>query len=392
VSRAICVVTGTRAEYGLLRGVMDAISREPLLDLQIVATGAHLAPEFGLTYRDIEADGFSIGRRVEMLISSDTASAVAKSIGLGVMGLADAFAGLRPDVVVVLGDRYEILAAATAATVARLPLAHIHGGETTEGAFDEVMRHAITKMSHLHFVAAEPYRRRVIQMGEDPARVFLVGGLGIDAIARLELLSRPELEASLGACFGDRNLVVTFHPPTLDECFGAVEMRELLAALDRVPDVTLFFTMPNADTGNQALRDLVSGYVARRANAHAFTSLGHLRYLSTIAQSDGVVGNSSSGLTEVPSLHKGTINIGDRQRGRLRASSVIDCEPDSLAIAGAIERLYSASFQEALPRVTSPYGERGASDRIVDVLRQYPLDGILKKSFYDLPIMSGAAG
>lgn len=384
--KKICVVTGTRAEYGLLRWVMAGIRHSPLLQLQLIATGMHLAPEFGLTVQEIEADGFCINRRVEMLLSSDTPVGVAKSLGLGVIGFADALAELQPDLLLVLGDRYEIFAAASAAMVARIPIAHLHGGETTEGAFDESIRHSLTKMSHLHFVAAEEYLQRVIRMGENPEHIFRVGGLGIDSIQHLQLLARETLEASLGLKFASRNLLITFHPTTLEPNSSERQMTELLLALDELEDTQLIFTMPNADTDGRILFRQIENFVKQKSNAYAYTSLGQLRYLSCVAQVDAVVGNSSSGLTEVPSFRKGTINIGDRQRGRLRAASVVDCKPNSSSIRQAVEHLYSADFQSQLSTVKNPYGEGGASEKIVDVLEQTSFDELLKKQFYNVSL------
>lgn len=385
MTRTICVITGTRAEYGLMRWVMQGIKDDPELTLQVIATGMHLSPEFGLTYREIEKDGFKIDRKVEMLTSSDTPVGIAKSMGLGLIGFADALNELNPDLIVVLGDRFEIFAAVAAALVARIPVAHLHGGETTEGAFDEALRHSITKMSHLHFVAAEEYWRRVVQLGEQPERVFLVGGLGIDNIKRLKLLDRAELEASIDFQLGAKNLLITFHPVTLETSTAEDQMAALLAALAELKDTQLIFTMPNADTDGRTLIKMVQQFVARHPKACAHTSLGQLRYLSCVAQVDGVVGNSSSGLAEVPSFKKGTINIGDRQRGRLRATSVINCDPTRLGIAAALKRLYTADFQASLSQTRNPYGEGGASEKVVKTIKHCALDGIAKKSFYDLP-------
>jgi len=385
VIKRICVVTGTRAEYGLLRWVMEGIRASQSMELQLIATGMHLSPEFGLTYRDIEADGFRIDRKVEMLLSSDTAAGVTKSMGLGLIGFADALAELKPDLLLVLGDRYEIFAVAAAAMVARIPIAHLHGGESTEGAIDEPIRHSVTKMSHLHFVAAEDYRQRVIQLGEDPQRVFLVGGLGIDNIHKLDLLDRQALEVALAFKLGPRNLLVTFHPATLEHDTAADQMAELLAALETLQETHLIFTMPNADTDGRVLFGQIAAFVSRYPRtAKAFTSLGQRRYLSTVAQVDAVVGNSSSGLVEAPSFRIGTINIGDRQRGRLKAASVIDCEPVRNAIISALNQLYSTAFQQRLVTVVNPYGTGGASDAIVATLEAMPLDGLLKKRFYDV--------
>ncbi|MDP2820551.1 MAG: UDP-N-acetylglucosamine 2-epimerase [Polaromonas sp.] len=385
MTRKICVITGTRAEYGLMRWVMQGIKDDPELTLQIIATGMHLSPEFGLTYREIEKDGFQIDRKVEMLTSSDTPVGIAKSMGLGLIGFSDALNELQPDLIVVLGDRFEIFSAVTAALVARIPVAHLHGGESTEGAFDEALRHSITKMSHLHFVAAEEYRQRVVQLGEQPERVFLVGGLGVDNIKRLKILDRATLEASLNFKLGQKNLLITFHPATLEATTAVDQMAELLAALAPLRDTQLIFTMPNADTDGRELIRMVEQFVAQHPNARAYISLGQLRYLSCIAQVDGVVGNSSSGLTEVPSFKKGTINIGDRQRGRLHAETVINCEPNRLDITASLQKLYSPEFQASLNHVANPYGEGGASKRVVETIKQYSIDGIAKKAFYDLP-------
>lgn len=384
MTRKICVVTGTRAEFGLLRWVMQEIQETSGLELQIIATGMHLSPEFGLTYKEIEQNGFIIDAKVEILLSADTATGVTKSMGLALIGFADAYARLKPDLIVVLGDRFEIFAAAAAALIAGIPMAHLHGGETTEGAFDEAIRHSITKMSHLHFVAAEDYRRRVIQLGEQPDRVFQVGGLGIDAIKRIALMNRETLEASLDFKLRHKNLLVTFHPVTLETQSSAQQMEELLAALGELEDTQLIFTMPNADTGSRELASMIDAFVATHPNARAYSSLGQLRYLSCMKLVDGVVGNSSSGLAEAPSMVVGTINIGDRQRGRLQANSVVNCQPVRQEIGEAIRKLYSAGFRKSLPNTVNPYGNGGASQKIVELLKDYPLEGILKKSFHDL--------
>jgi len=382
--KKICVATGARAEYGLLRWVMEGISQSPELELQLVATGMHLSPEFGMTLDAIEADGFPIDRKVEMLLSSDTAVGVTKSMGLGMIGFADALAELKPDLMLVLGDRYEIFAAAASAMIARIPIAHLHGGETTEGAFDEAIRHSITKMAHLHFVAAEEYRRRVIQLGEQPEHVFNVGGLGIDNILRLKLLARDELEEALNFKLQKRNLLITFHPVTLEKNTSTQQMDELLAALAELKDTGLIFTMPNSDTDGRVLFRQIEAFCALHSQARAFTSLGQLRYLSCIQYVDGVIGNSSSGLLEVPSFRKGTINIGDRQRSRLKAASIVDCNPDRVSIRKALEQLYTPEFQAMLPTVKNPYGMGGASQKIVKILEGTSFDGLLKKTFCDL--------
>ena len=382
MNRKICIITGTRADYGLLRWVMQGIKDDPDLTLQIIATGMHLSPEFGLTYKAIEQDGFQIDRKVEMLTSSDTPVGIAKSMGLGMIGFADVLNDLLPDLMVVLGDRFEIFSAVSAALVARIPVAHLHGGENTEGAFDEALRHSITKMSHLHFVAAEAYRQRVIQLGEQPDRVFLVGGLGIDNIKRLQLLDRAALEASLDFKLGTKNLLITFHPVTLEAATAANQMAELLSALADRNDTQLIFTLANADTDGRILIKMVEQFVAQHPNARAYTSLGQLLYLSCIAQVDGVVGNSSSGPIEVPSFKKGTINIGHRQQGRLQAESVINCDPTRDNIASALKQLYSTDFQIRLRQVINPYGNGGASEEVVHTLKHITITDIVKKTFH----------
>lgn len=383
--RKICIITGARSEYGLLRRVMQGIMDDPDLTLQIIATGMHLSPEFGLTYQEIERDGFQIDRKVEMLTSSDTSVGIAKSMGLGLIGFADALSELQPDLIVILGDRFEIFSAVSAALVARIPVAHLHGGETTEGAFDEALRHSITKMSHLHFVAAESYRQRVIQLGEQPNRVFTVGGLGVDNIKALRLLNREELEKSLNFKLGCKNLLITFHPVTLEIATAESQFAELLAALSMLEDTNLIFTMPNSDSNSRILIEMINRFVDQHQNSCAHTSLGQHRYLSCLAHVDGVVGNSSSGLLEAPSLRKGTINIGDRQRGRLQAESVINCEPICDSISKALKLLYSKDFQSRLPNVISPYGDGGASAKVIKILKQFPRIEGTKKVFYDLP-------
>lgn len=385
MTRRICVVTGTRAEYGLLQGVIHGLKAAADIELQIVVTGTHLSPEFGMTVGEIEADKVVIDERVEMLLSSDTAVGVGKGMGLGLIGFSDSFARLKPDIVVLLGDRFEIFAAAAAALVAGLPIGHIHGGETTEGAFDEAIRHSITKMSHLHFVAAEPYRDRVIQLGESPDRVFMVGGLGVDAIKRLELLGRDALARRLGFQFRPRNLLITFHPATLDDGEAADQVEALCDALDGLgEDTGLIFTLPNADTGGRAIARRIEAFAASRPNAAVHSSLGLLGYLSCLAEVDAVVGNSSSGLLEAPTFRVGTVNIGDRQAGRLKAASVIDCTPHKDAIMAALAQVLSPSFRREIATVVNPYGEGGASEAIVRILREHPVDGLVKKRFHDL--------
>jgi GDP/UDP-N,N'-diacetylbacillosamine 2-epimerase (hydrolysing) len=383
--KKICVVTGTRAEYGLLRWVMDGIEKSNTLQLQIIATGMHLSPEFGLTYKEIEDYGFKIDKKVEMLLSSDTPSSISKSTGLGTIGFADAYLDLQPDLVVVLGDRYELLAASTAALFARIPIAHIHGGETTLGAFDEAIRHSITKMAWWHFVAANEYKKRVIQLGENPKRVFKVGGLGVDAIKKINLLTKNDLIDKTEIEFGKKNLLITYHPVTLEKKTSQKQFKFLLDVLDELKDMYLIFTMPNSDADGRIIKNMINEFVTNNPKKSiSFTSMGSLNYLSTLQFIDGVIGNSSSGLAEVPSFKIGTINIGDRQKGRLKAMSVIDCEPTKISIKQAIKTLYSEDFQMILPKVENPYGEVNATEKIIKILENGSTPVELKKEFYDL--------
>lgn len=385
MKRKVCVITGTRAEYGLLYWLMKEIQEDSDLKLQIIATGMHLSPEFGLTYRQIEKDGFKIDRKIEMLLSSDTPAGISKSMGLGMIGFADAYADLKPDIIVLLGDRFEIFSAASASMIARIPIAHLHGGETTEGAFDEAIRHSITKMSHLHFTAAEEYKRRVVQLGEDPARVLNVGGLGIDNIRKLKLMSREEFEVSINFKLGPKNLLVTFHPVTLEHATAGDQFQNLLNALDELQDTKFIFTKPNADTDGRLIIKMIDDYISGNSHkAISYVSLGQLRYLSAMQFVDGVAGNSSSGLSEAPTFKIGTINIGDRQRGRLKAGSVIDCEPNKKSILSAIKKLYSTEFKDKLKNVKNPYGEGGAAEKIKKILKEVDFSDILKKRFYDI--------
>lgn len=382
MKRKLCVVTATRAEYGLLNPLLKTLEREPNFQLQLVASGAHLSPEFGLTYREIEQDDFVIDRKVEMLLSSDTPVGIAKSIGLGVIGFAEAFDQLRPDLLVLLGDRYEILAAALAALVAKIPIAHMGGGDTTEGAFDEAIRHSITKMAHLHFVTNEESAQRVRQLGENPACIHNVGSLGIDRILSLPCLSREELERSLGFSFRSHNLLVTFHPVTLDSEPSGKQFRKLLTALDALGgEFSLIFTLPNADPQSRELIRLMKEFAKGHPNATVFSSLGQTRYFSLIRQMDAVVGNSSSGLYEVPSFHRPTVNIGDRQKGRLSASSVINCVPQKEEILKAIRKALEMDCSAAV----NPYGTGNSAEKIAEVLKLVPdYRVLLRKKFYPI--------
>lgn len=381
--RKVCVVTGTRAEYGLLYWLMKEIQADSVLQLQLIVTGMHLSPEFGLTYKTIEEDGFEIAAKVEMLLSSDTPVGVAKSIGLGVIGFAEALDRLSPDIMVVLGDRYEILAAAQAALVTRIPVAHIHGGETTEGAIDESIRHAITKMSHLHFVAAEPYRTRVIQLGENPDTVYNVGALGIENIKRLKLLDKIQLEQSISFELGDSCFLVTYHPATLGATTAQVAMQALLDALDLFPDAKIIFTKPNSDTDGRILGRMIDEYALfRKGRVAVFTSMGQVRYLSALQLVDAVIGNSSSGIIEAPACKIPTVNIGDRQSGRLKANSVIDCQETTESIVSAINKACSPTFRNEIKQGVSLYGFGDSAVHIKENLKKANLS--CTKHFYDL--------
>ena len=384
MSRKICVVTGTRAEYGLLHWIMAGIRQTPGLELQIVATGMHLAPEFGLTYREIEADGFQINAKVDMLVSSDSPVGIAKSIGLGTIGFADVFAQLSPDVVLVLGDRFEIFAAAQAAFVAGICVGHISGGEVTEGALDDSFRHCVTKMARYHFVSAAAYRERVIQLGEQPDSVFDVGDPGLDNIVRLPLLDLKELSAATGLSIATPYLLVTFHPTTSDGPDSEQGMQSLLDALDRFSDHYVLFTKANADAGGRALNAMVDAYASRRAaRVTTVTSLGRLRYLSAMKHCAAVVGNSSSGIVEAPAMGIPTVNIGSRQQGRLKANSVLDCASDSASIAEAIAQAVTPAFAQTARKTISLYGNCDASAQIVAKLAILNVGRWHAKHFYD---------
>jgi len=381
----ICVVTGTRADYGLLYWLMRKIKESPHFDLQIIVTGMHLSEAFGSTWKTIRDDGFPISAKIPLSLEGDTSADVARATGEATMGFGTALEDLKPDLVVVLGDRYEALAAATAACIHCIPIAHFHGGETTEGAFDESFRHAITKMSYLHFTSAEQHRRRVIQLGERPERVFNVGAMGLDNIEKLELLDRDSFEKSIEFPLKKQNVLVTFHPVTLEADTGD-QLGALLSALDSLPEMGIIFTKPNSDTGNHAISKQIDDYVAahpERAVAH--TNLGQLRYLSALAHVDAVVGNSSSGLIEVPCFGIGTVNIGDRQKGRLAGPSVLHCACQREVIAQTINKTLTQEFTEMIGRSDNPYGTAGAAIRTINILESQPLDGTVKKSFFDLP-------
>lgn len=383
--RKICVVTGTRAEYGLLYWLMKEIQADDELDLQIIATGQHLSPEFGLTYKNIEADGFVINAKVEMLLSSDFPVGIAKSVGLGTIGFADALARLQPDIMVLLGDRFEALAAAQTAMILRIPIAHIHGGETTEGAIDEAIRHSITKMSQIHFVSEPEYRDRVIQLGENPESVFEVGAVGIDNIMRLKLLSLQDLEKQINFSLGKKFFLVTYHPETLTGKSPVEALKTLFAVFDEFPEYKLIFTQANSDAGGRIINEQVEAYAKKnKERVLLVKSLGQLRYLSAMKLCAAVVGNSSSGLLEAPVLHVPTINIGDRQKGRKRYPSVIDCNEDKQQLLSAIQSLRDSKFLQKIQSMEIPHTDGKIAIIMKNILKQAELSNICQKKFYDL--------
>ncbi len=384
--KKVCVVTGTRAEYGLLKPLIKKIDCDKDLKLQLVVTGMHLSPEFGLTYKEIEQDGFEIIERNEMLLSSDTPNGITKSVGLGTIGFADIFTRIEPDIVVILGDRYEIFAAATAAMIHRIPIAHIHGGELTEGIIDEAIRHAITKMSVLHFTTTQDYRNRVVQLGEHPDRVFCVGSLGVENIKTQLLMSKKELESSIEFNLDKPYIMVTFHPVTLENNTVKQQFQYLLEALDSIHNYIFLFTKANADTDGRIINQEIDAYVNKnKSRVFAVASLGMIRYLSALQYCDMVVGNSSSGIIEAPSFHIPTVNIGNRQKGRVRGKSVVDCECTPNEIIKAIHIAQRMHKVNALQNEDNPYEGKNTSETILDVIKKSVETGIdIKKSFYDI--------
>lgn len=384
MNKTICVITSSRADYGLLKLVIKEIAHDSLLTLKLVATGMHLSPNYGNTFQEIIQDGYLIDEKIEILTEENSAKGVSESIGIGISKFADMFVAMKPDLILILGDRFEIFAAAVAAHVALIPIAHIHGGELTEGSLDDAFRHSITKMSQLHFVSTQEYARRVIQLGEHPSRVYNTGALGIDAASNLKLLEKNELETKLDFKFGKRNLLITYHTVSLESEYTRDQIQELLSALKELQETHLLFTLPNADPGSSIISTAINDFVAENRNAKAFTSLGQLVYFSCMALTDGVIGNSSSGILEAPFFRKGTVNIGERQLGRVQSESVINCSANRYNILSSIEMLYSEEFQKKLKVFENPYGLTGASKKIVEVLKSLPAQKFLQKRFYNL--------
>jgi len=385
--RKICVFTGTRADYGILRPLITAIKNDPDLELQLLASGSHLSPEFGLSYKKIEDDGFVISEKVEMLLSSDSNTGVSKSTGLGLICLCDSLNRLQPDLLIVLGDRFEAFAVAASAMLSgSIPIAHLHGGESTYGLIDEAIRHSITKMSHLHFTSTERYRQRVIQLGENPGRVFNVGALGVENIYGIDLLVKNKLFEVIGFPPDSDFVLVTFHPVTLEQASAEKQFTELLTALTMFPELKIVFTKANADMDGRLINNLIDQYSKEnKVRCHAFTSMGQRNYLSAMRYCRAVVGNSSSGIIEAPSFHIPTVNIGDRQQGRLQAESVINCKPVVEDIYQALNLAFAPDFQARVLTVSNPYEKADTTKRIIKIIRETDLSHIIKKEFYDIP-------
>lgn len=385
--RKILIFTGSRAEYGLLKPLMEEIQKDPALTLQILASGMHLSPEFGLTYREIESDGFKIDEKVDMLLNSDSPSGISKSMGFGMIGFGVAFQRLEPDMVVVLGDRFETFCATACSLVARIPVAHIHGGELTVGAVDDAFRHAITKMSHLHFTSTESYRKRVIQMGESPDRVFHVGAIGVERLIKIALVSVEKIGKAIDFPLKKPFFLVTFHPVTLENQTSGDQVEELLGALNRFPDHQVIFTKANADTDGRIINQRIEAYVLKnQSRCFLSASLGEKNYLSAMKHASAVIGNSSSGIIEAPSFKVPAVNIGDRQTGRARAESVIDCLPVQEDIVRAISHAISKEFEKKIAFMKNPYEKKGTAEKIKEIIRNAPLEEMMKKRFFDCPI------
>lgn len=381
--KKIAVITGTRAEFGLLTPLISSVNDEPNMILQLVACAMHLSPEFGFTLNDITDAGFKVDKKIECLLSSDSGVGVSKSIGLALISFAEAFEELNPDLIVILGDRSEMLAAATSATVANIPIAHIHGGETTEGAYDESFRHAITKMSFLHFASTESYRNRIIQLGESPERVFNVGAIGLDSMRELKLLDKKELEKELDFHFGEKNFLITYHPVTLENKTTQKQIDNILKACDKIENAKFIFTYANSDKEGRIINKMIDDYCQKNKNAKAFRSLGQLKYLSTLRFMDAIIGNSSSGIIEVPFFNIPSVNIGDRQKGRISSKSVIHTSTEFEDIVNAINKALNKDFKSSIRNQDKIYGNGKAAEKILDIIKSFKLVD-LKKTFFDI--------
>ena len=383
--KKICVFSGSRAEYGLLYNLIKKINNYRNFQLQLIVTGSHTSKKFGLTYKEIKKDGFAIDKKIEMQLNSDNPDSICASMGIGLKEISKIINHLRPDLMIILGDRYEALSAAIAATINRIPIAHFHGGESTEGLYDEPFRHSITKMSQFHFVAHKIYKKRVLQLGENPKNIFVVGGMGVDNIRSLSFLTKNQLQKKLKINFAKKNLLITFHPVTLEKNNSLKYINQLLKAISYFKDINFFFTMPSADIDNDIIFKKIKLFIKKNDKRFFFfLSLGRLNYLSLLKYMDGVVGNSSSGLLEAPSFKIGTINIGDRQKGRIKSTSVIDSNSDVKSLIKSIKKLYSKRFINDLKSAKNPYGNGLASDKSFKILKKLEINDILKKSFYEL--------
>lgn len=384
MKKKICIVTGSRSEYGLLRWLMEDIKNDSNLSLQLVVTGSHLLDEYGNTQKEIKKDGFVISKKVDTFLKSDTPLQITESIGRGLLSFPQTLKNLKPNILILLGDRYEIIPAAISALILGIPLAHIHGGELTLGSHDDAIRHSITKMSNIHFVASKTYLNRVIQLGENPKNIYLVGGLGLDNFKRLKLLDKKVLEEKLKFSFSKKSLLITFHPETISNITVENQIDFLLKALEKLNDVNFLFTMPNADFGNRIIKTKIKNFLKYKKNSKVFTSMGQTNYLSAMKYVCGVIGNSSSGIIEAPSLKKGTINIGERQSGRIQAKSIINCKFEEGSLERGFKQLFSKKFQDSLKNVVNPYGSAGASTKILRILKSLDYNNIKKKPFYDI--------
>jgi|TARA_B100001063_G_C16749190_1_gene549242 GDP/UDP-N,N'-diacetylbacillosamine 2-epimerase (hydrolysing) len=381
--KKVCVITSTRAEYGLLRFLMQDLKASRKIKLQIIATGSHLSQKHGNTYKIIEKDGFKIQRKIKMNLEKDSSFDLNNSMGQLMIGFSKAFSELKPDLVLILGDRYEMLSAATSAMMFKIPIAHIHGGEATFGLIDEAIRHSITKMSHLHFVAAKDFKQRVIQLGEDKKNVFQVGALGLDGIENISLLNKKDTQELIDFKFKKINFLVTYHPVTLENNSSHKQFSQILKAFESWPEAGIIFTAPNHDHDSRVIFRLIESFAKKNKNVKFFESMGQLKYLSTMKHVDAVIGNSSSGLIETPSFKIGTVNIGERQKGRLMAESVINCNPSFKNIRFSLNRVLSKEFKKKLKTNKNPYGKPGASKKIVKILEDRSFDDLLIKNFRD---------
>jgi GDP/UDP-N,N'-diacetylbacillosamine 2-epimerase (hydrolysing) len=384
MKRKIAIVTGTRAEYGLLKNLISLVNEDKSVELQLLVTGAHLMSEYGNTYKSIEEDGIPICKKIDISLSVTSEVSVAKSLGIATSAFAEVFDELKPDLLILLGDRYEILAAAQAAMILKIPIGHIHGGETTEGAIDEAIRHSVTKMSHLHFVSTALYKKRVIQLGENPERVYNLGAPGLDNIKNIQFLTTDELEKELQIQFSKQIFVVTYHPVTLENQSPQVHLNQLFMALDEFSNTSIVITLPNADPHSNIIIDSIEKFAKDRKHIKVCASLGIKKYLSLVKIANVVIGNSSSGLIEAPALKVPTVNIGNRQKGRISGPSVIHCADQSHEISQSIKKALSTEFRELTQSTESLYGDGNTSPKIFDIIKNIELEGLIFKSFYDL--------